>query len=129
MDSGTVIKTIETKSHRLSLTGDGIIHVFSKPARMEVEDINDLMDELDKLATNGKLLILVDPTEELAMSDAARKTIAERGKNNTQRMAILGRKELVNDIGNSILKNYHPAYPFKMFANREAAMDWLLNKL
>ncbi|MBL4703216.1 MAG: hypothetical protein JKY54_01760 [Flavobacteriales bacterium] len=121
-----MIKTFETNAHRISIKGDGIMYVYSKPKHIEEEDMVDLINKLKELGKGEKVLVLMNPTEENSMTDGAKNQVVNHMGEAVVALGVINRKPYIADLGNFFLNSKVRTYAFNMFADESTATYWLL---
>ena len=125
MKTSVIIKTYETEAHRVSLKGDGITRVYSKPKHIVESDITRLIEKFKEIGDGKRLLVLIDPTEENSMSDEAKNQIIVNLGTVVFAVAVMNKKKYITQLGNLFLKSKRLSFSLKMFTDENKAVDWL----
>lgn len=101
--------------------------VLNDEATLDVPEIQLLIDECKRLSGNKPYALLSDARVFLNISPEARKLASDPEANNL----IVANAVLVNNLALRILANFfsrinRPHFKFKVFTDKQKAIDWLM---
>ena len=119
--------TIQTRSARIWLGKDGIVHIQAYSLkREELDDAMANVAAVAKLSGGNAHRLLVDLSSAGPQSHEAREYyMSPESKKNTTAMAIVTGSLLGRIVGNLILGANRTGVPVRLFSNETAALTWL----
>jgi len=120
-------KVIETRTARIWLDQDGILHnTFLPNAEVGFEDAKEIGIANAKAAGGKKVVSLIDARKVKSAVREARK-FGVRDETETTRVAtaILVDSPISRVIGNFFINIDKPPYPTRLFTTETKAIDWL----
>jgi hypothetical protein len=117
----------ETRTQKIWLDGEGIVHVKLKPHLVVgFVDAQEAVRAIGQLCGGKRSPVVVDMTELMSMEREARLYFA--GAETAQveaAVAILIRSPLSRAIGNFFMGLNKPLFPTRLFTSEEEAVAWL----
>ena len=105
---------------------NGIVNVYVKPGQPSIEKIQESIDVLIEYKRQNKnLLILIDPTEGVALNTKQRKYASLKFNEIVNGMAILNKNLFLQFTLKLIFKFDKPHFAIKIYDNKEDAEAWL----
>jgi hypothetical protein len=120
-----VIKSFETRAHRILLRGDGLVRVYSKPEDVDISAIEELFNTIIEISGGEKVLLFINPTEATGMTEEARKLLVQNFERYTAAMAAYIITEHSKNISSLISNVDKPKTPVKFFSDKDEAIAWL----
>ncbi len=117
-------RRVELKSHIFERR-DSIIHcwVTSEPPCFSLlKEACDVVDELK--GDNSKAILVVDPTEAIALNAAQRAYVTQRFSKSVEIMAIVDKTVVVKIMHKLLTKIDRVPIPMKLFKSYEEAVAW-----
>lgn len=121
------VKRIKTKMSEIWLDDEGILNLKpTEGAELDLEEVTACFIAYDELGIgpNNQVLELIDARDG-SMTPDARTFAAENGHNYFIAAAIISDSLAVRLVVNFFNTFYKQIVPFKMFADKESAKQWL----
>lgn len=104
---------------------DGILNMIVKPAVLTEENLKESLSILPDYIQEGKILVLLDPTNGIAPNKEQRKQIIEAFNDVAIAKAVINKNLLTPFVVNIMMKFEKISFPMKMFKSEENALKWL----
>lgn len=114
----------------ISYSDEKILHLkFFKGASVDDKIAEQLIEASSKISNNEVHANLVDTSEMMFMSRAARQVFAQQERNYIICIAVVINSKLQSVLANMYLSINRPKIQTKMFDNYEDANNWLKEKM
>ncbi|MFW9993408.1 MAG: hypothetical protein ACFFD4_15295 [Candidatus Odinarchaeota archaeon] len=122
-----VKEVIETRTARIWLDEDGIVHYVSLAgAEMKLEDAQETIEIIAKIAAGQKIPVLIDNKLIKSAAREARSYFSgKEAEKVTLATAIITGFPLSKMIANLYFRASKPPFPVKLFTSEDRAIEWL----
>jgi hypothetical protein len=121
--SGQVHKT---RLNEIWIDDSGILHIKMKAGEVDLEEAMACFDIYAKLGcAEKKVLQIMDARDGFSVTREARDYSAHEGKKYFIASAIISKSLAVRIIVNFFNRFYRQPVPFKLFEDKEEALEWL----
>ncbi len=121
---------ITTSINEFNLDAQGILHVkILDDVEITLEKVKEDYETVLQHFGEGKFLVLVDSQNSFSITTEAREYSQQEVIDKFHiATAVVGNNEVSRIIINMLARINRPSTPFKMFADKEKATEWLLQQ-